>query len=201
MPEQEVFDTPTYRIEVNDIGTTCYYNNVEQLHRDDGPAVEWANGTRHWYQNGVKHRENGPAIESVNGHKLWLQNGLLHRTDGPAVEWCDGDKRWYINGEELTEAEFNQRVKMPEQEVFDALKYRIEVDKFGTRRYYNSVEQLHRDGGPAVVWANSDNFWYQNGQLHRTDGPAVEWGDGTKEWWLNGRMMTEEEFIQAVKNV
>ena len=111
MPEQEVFDAQKYRIEVNDIGTTCYYNSVEQLHRDDGPAIEWANGTRHWYQNGLLHRENGPAIESANGHNLWLQNGLLHRTDGASVEWCDGDKSWYINGEELTEAEFNQRVK------------------------------------------------------------------------------------------
>ena len=70
---------------------------------------------------------------------------------------------------------------MSEQAVFDALKYRIEVDARGTRRYYNSANQLHRIDGPAVEWANGDNFWYQNGQLHRTNGPAVEWGDGAKE--------------------
>ena len=108
---------------------------------------------------------------------------------------------------------------MSEQEVFDALKYRIEVDKFGTRRYYNSVGQpcsieyadgsknwlqngiLHRTGGPAIEYANGTKVWYQNGKLHRTDGPAVELADGNKFWYISGRMMAEEEFIQAVKNV
>ena len=60
---------------------------------------------------------------------------------------------------------------MPEQAVFDALKYRVEIDK----------------------------FWYQNGKLHRTDGPAVEWGMVGRLWYINGCMMTGEEFIQAVK--
>ena len=91
--------------------------------------------------------------------------------------------------------------EMPEQEVFDALKYRIEVNDIGTTCYYNSVEQLHRDDGPAVVFADNTKQWYQNGQLHRPDGPAVEWADGNKFWYINGRMMTEEEFNQAVKNV
>ena len=111
MPDQEVFDAQKYRIEVNDIGTTCYYNSVEQLHRDDGPAIEWANGTRHWYQNGLLHRTNGPAVLCADGTELWYQNGLRHRTDGPAIVTPSGYKAWYINGEPLTEAEFNQAIK------------------------------------------------------------------------------------------
>ena len=35
------------------------------------------------------------------------------------------------------------------EEVFEALKYHVEVDGFGTRRYYNSAGQLHREDGPA----------------------------------------------------
>ena len=65
---------------------------------------------------------------------------------------------------------------MSEQAVFDALKYRIEVDQFGTRRYYNSAGQLHRTDGPAVEYSNGDRVWYQNGFLHRIDGPAIELG-------------------------
>ena len=75
---------------------------------------------------------------------------------------------------------------MDEQAVFDALKYRIEVDVFGTRRHYSSDNQLHRDGGPAVEYTTGENQWCQNGQLHRTDGPAVLWADGTKLWYQNG---------------
>ena len=62
-----------------------------------------------WYKDAkcnVLHREVGPAVEYSNGDKFWYQNGDLHRTDGPAVAYANGVKRWYINGEELTETEF-----------------------------------------------------------------------------------------------
>ena len=78
---------------------------------------------------------------------------------------------------------------MSEQAVFDALKYRIEVNKFGTRRYYNSAGELHRDDGPAIECTNGRRCWYQNGLLHRTDGPAIEWAHGINEWWLNGKRL------------
>ena len=47
------------------------------------------------------------------GDKFWYLNDKLHREDGPAVERASGNKRWYLNGEELTETEFNNRMKKP----------------------------------------------------------------------------------------
>ena len=118
-----------------------------------------------------------------------------------------------------THAEMN----MPtEQAVFDALTHRIEVNGYGTRRYYNSAGQLHREGGAAVEQANGGKRWYQNGILHRTTGPAIEWSDGSRlwyqnglphrtdgpaiercdgsmEWWINGEELTEAEFNQEVR--
>jgi len=108
--EQAVFDTLKYRVEVNKNGMRRYYNKAGQLHRDHGPAAEW-NGAMFWYQNGHYHRTGGPAIQHDDGTKCWYQNGQRHRTDGPAIEYPNGTKSWFINGEELTEAEFNQRVK------------------------------------------------------------------------------------------
>ena len=87
---------------------------------------------------------------------------------------------------------------MSEEEVFDILKYRIEVNMYGTRRYYNNAGELHRDEGPAVEWADGTKLWYQNGQLHRTDGPAVESRDGDKRWYINGKRLTEKYFNQTV---
>ena len=75
---------------------------------------------------------------------------------------------------------------MSEQDVFDALKYRMEVDEWGTRRYYNADKQLHRIDGPAIERAKGTKEWFQNGQRHRTDGPAIERFDGYREWWING---------------
>ena len=57
---------------------------MELLHREDGPAIEWADGEKQWWVNGERHREDGPAIDNGNG-----------------------SKQWFLNGVELTEAEFN----------------------------------------------------------------------------------------------
>ena len=65
------------------------------------------NGTRSWFLNGKLHREDGPAIEYATGDRNWFLNGKLHREDGPAIEYANGDKYWYINGESLTESEFD----------------------------------------------------------------------------------------------
>ena len=111
MNEQAVFDTLKYRIEVDMFGTRRYYNSDNQLHRENGPAVEYVNGHVEWWQNGQHHRIDGPAIEWCGGTKIWYQYDIRHRTDGPAIEWASGFKEWYINGVGLTEAEFNQRVK------------------------------------------------------------------------------------------
>ena len=76
---------------------------------------------------------------------------------------------------------------MSEQEVFDALKYRIEVDSYGNRFYYSSNGEFHRIDGPAIKQANGTKGWFQNGQRHRTDGPAIEYADGDKRWFQNGQ--------------
>ena len=88
---------------------------------------------------------------------------------------------------------------MSEQEVFNTLKYRIEVDARGTRWYYNSANHLHRDDGPAIEHATGVKFWFQNSLRHRTDGPAIDWIHGRKEWHINGVRLTEDEFNQEVK--
>lgn len=50
-----------------------------RLHRDDGPAVIYTDGSEEWWSNGRLHRDNGPAIIHKNGYKAWWQNNkLLH---------------------------------------------------------------------------------------------------------------------------
>ena len=74
-----------------------------------------------------------------------------------------------------------------EDDVFNNLKYRVEVHPYtGTRRYYNAAGQLHREEGPAVVFVSGTVMWFQNGLRHREDGPAIVWANGTKGWYQNG---------------
>ena len=109
-------------------GTKQWYINGKR-HREDGPAVEWAGGTKSWCINGKRHREDGPAIEWANGTKQWYINGKRHREDGPAVEWASGDKEWWVNGKCLSEAEFNARMSPVELTLEEiAAKFGVSVN-------------------------------------------------------------------------
>src|ERR1035437_9197209 len=81
------------------------------LHREDGPAYEGADGTKHWYINNQLHRVGSPAIFSPDGSVYYCKMGLLHREDGPAIIYCDGSSVYYIDGEPYEEAEYKQRTK------------------------------------------------------------------------------------------
>jgi hypothetical protein len=73
-------------------------------------------GTKIWRnQKGQFYRTDGPAIEYADGTKVWYLNGQWHRTDGPAYEWPNGDKEWYLNGQLLTFVEWVDRVAVTEQ--------------------------------------------------------------------------------------
>ena len=86
MTEEALFELLSLECYVDSDGTVRYYNTQGKIHRVHGPAVEYSDGFRAWYQN-----------------------GRLHRLDGPAVE-TNGGRAWYINGKALTEAEWQQAV-------------------------------------------------------------------------------------------
>ena len=92
----------TYKVEIDDYGTSCWYFS-DKLHREDGPACEFADGTKYWYLNGERHREDGPAIEFANGTKFW-----------------------YIDNKKLSEKEFNDRSSCAGKMVMvDGKKYKL----------------------------------------------------------------------------
>jgi hypothetical protein len=79
-----------------------------KLHRTDGPAIIYAIGTQAWYIDGKHHRTDGPAIIYADGSQAWYKDGKLHRTDGPAVIRADSTQEWYIHGNQKKEEEFNR---------------------------------------------------------------------------------------------
>jgi len=121
-------------IKINEEGNKFYYSDAAMkiLHRLDGPAIEYANGTKGWYIDGKCHRLDGPAIEYPDGSKSWYVDGKRHRLDGPAVEFTNGTKSWYVDGKCLFEEEFNRRTAKENVLTMDQI-----AAKFGI-----SVEQL-----------------------------------------------------------
>jgi hypothetical protein len=108
---------PQYII-IDEDGSKNYYSNKKMtiLHREDGPACEFYDGNKVWYQNGKCPREDGPAIEWSDGSGWWYLNGHYHREDGPALEWTNGRKCWYLNGIEYSEVQFNKKMN-PAQKI------------------------------------------------------------------------------------
>ena len=62
------------KMRVDKYGIKKWYLN-SNLHREDGPAVEWSSGSKWWYLHGERHREGGPAIEKSSGTKFWYLHG------------------------------------------------------------------------------------------------------------------------------
>ena len=71
---------------------------------------EFHNRIEYRNEKGQLHREDGPAREWDNGSKEWCINGKLHREDGPAVEWHGGDKWWCLNDKSYSEKEWQDEV-------------------------------------------------------------------------------------------
>ena len=82
------------------------------------------------YQNsdGKRHRTDGPAIEYANGTKYWYINGKRHRTDGPAIKYANGDKHWYIN-DKLLAYMTNGKVYLYTEVMPSLIKQSIEMEK------------------------------------------------------------------------
>jgi hypothetical protein len=186
-------------------GNKVWRNPAWQLHREDGPAVEFENGDEEWYFYGEKHRLDGPACIR-GGSKIWYFHGKQHREDGPAVERVNGDKEWWVHGQ-------RHRTDGPSIEHDD--RERREWYLFGQRhredgpavdlvienglRYeaWYFKGKLHRTIGPAV---NDDQHteWWKNGQLHRTDGPAVEYVNGDNLWYILDTWVSKPEVVHRV---
>ncbi len=88
------------------------------------------NGDKYYYRDKemvVLHRKDGPAVEYANGSTLWYIENQLHREDGPAITGIDLYKSWYINGKKLSEEEFNARKNSCNGKVIevDGKKYRL----------------------------------------------------------------------------
>ncbi len=65
------------------------------------------------------------------------------------------------------------------------------IDKYGDVCYAKNGKR-HREGGPAVEYANGGKYWFIDGKYHREDGPAIERANGDKEWWINGERYRED---------
>jgi hypothetical protein len=112
---------------IDRLGNKCWCLPDGEYHREDGPAVEYASGSKAWFRHGLKHRDNGPAIEWASGGKEWYRNGQCHHLDGPAVIRADGTQEWWLNDIQVTEEEFQ--------------KYRADVIAEDCKEFFTGIKK------------------------------------------------------------
>jgi len=135
----------TYKVTVDEDKTIRWYNEKDQFHRLDGPAVEHMDGSKTWYVENKLHRIDGPAIEYADGHREWWFDGKLHRLGGPAIECANGDKEWWVKGK-------FHRLDGPAIEYANGYKVWFVEGK------------RHRLDGPAVEYTDGFKEWYVEGR-------------------------------------
>ena len=59
-------------------GTTSSRELSKVLHREDGPAVVYEDGTSYYYNDGKLHREDGPARVYSNGETYYYVEGAFY---------------------------------------------------------------------------------------------------------------------------
>ena len=96
---------------IDNFGNKRWFLN-DELHREDGPAIEYKDGTKSWHLNGKLHREDGPAVEYADGTKSWYVRGTRHREDGPSFENVNGTKSWHLDDKQLSESEFRIQMRI-----------------------------------------------------------------------------------------
>ena len=125
-----------------------WYDENNNLHREDGPAVICTYGSQFWYKHGKQHREDGPAVISTTYEEWWC-NGKLHREDGPAFKYHSNIvEKWYLNGK--LHREGGPAVIQP-----------------GFRAWYRNGLQ-HREDGPAVENSEQSHY-YLFGVMYQKD--------------------------------
>lgn len=121
------------------MSTQRFYDENNDLHREDGPALICTYGSQYWYRHGVQHREDGPAVITPT-YEEWRCNGKLHREDGPAFKFYGTvvNEHWYLHGK--LHREGDPAVTQP-----------------GFKAWYRYGLQ-HRVDGPAVI--SGASFYY-----------------------------------------
>ena|SRR5271165_536452 len=118
-------------------------------------------GDKRWKLNGKLHNQNGPAIEFADGTKVWYLDDKCHRSEIdpktglslPAIEWSDGSKDWYHHG----------KVHRYEIDPETGLSLPAVIYVDGSKYWYNNGVR-HCDDGPAIVHPDGRSQYWLNGR-------------------------------------
>ena len=134
-----------------------------------------------------------PNDTKINVAKLELIPNFYYGDQSNIIEWrfiLDEERRpdW-LDDSMLADAEYEMRQICSRYMTKDG-DYTV-VNMNEDKHWYLNGKR-HREGGPAIEYADGTKSWYINGKLHRENGPAMEFSYGHKEWYINGKCHRED---------
>ncbi len=101
-----------------------YKEYIVKVYED---TTEWRN------KEGQLHRIGGPAVEWDDGYKAYYQNDKLHRLDGPAYIRPDGHEEYWIEGKRYSKEEFLKKTSPVKEltvaQISELLGYEVKIVK------------------------------------------------------------------------
>lgn len=157
-----------------------YWSNGK-LHRKDGPAVIYEDGTQEWWLEGIRHRYDGPAI--YNPHKKIVVNIKHGKIENQVSTYYGGLVEIFIDPAILIEAlsKINtvseyipskvERIKDKTCFYENGMLVYETYEKSSQNFYKYGVK--HNEKAPAVIDnVNLQEIWFYYGLLHNNKDPA-----------------------------
>ena len=61
--------------------------------------------------------------------------------------------------------------------------------RIGTVRWLDDEGCSHRLDGPAAVWPDGSQYWFNHGRYHFAHGPAYLYASGSLLWYEDGELL------------
>lgn len=110
-----------------------------------------------WYLGDKLHKENGPAVVFADGTQEWWIDGKRHREDDAAIIFADGQKKYFIEGKNISEEDFNALIEArnaPPEPVKE-IRFTYTVDEVkGWLEDFSSVVVSNKTN--QIRWANPE---------------------------------------------
>lgn len=73
------------------------------------------------------------------------------------------------------------------------------TDKYGNKRWYNDLGELHREDGPAIEYRAGTKAWFVRARYHNIKGPSFISVTGRVDWFIDGEEFeTKEDWFAAL---
>lgn len=143
------------------------------LHRDDGPARIYSNGTKQYYKHGYLHRVGGPAVQANHEYckkTVYYFEGVIHNSNGPAyierwinselLKYFEQDKLHHLKGPAVILRYFNSKIKDDIQYFINGEYYsRENFEKVlkTVRKFIAKLKQKRRNKVTKIIYDSTSN--------------------------------------------